>query len=287
LKIQGLFQAGHGGAKPWTCDPRRSACDDRSAVTENEGTMPEERILITGACGDLGQALVSVSLREGRRVHAVDRSAPDLEGLLSRFGDRVIAHPLDVTNEADVVALFDTFTRSGTVPDHCVLAAGIIGDLARFDQSSLANFQHVMNVNVVGTYLFVRGSLRAMRGRGTGSVVTIASIAGQSGSPGLAAYSASKHAVIGVTRSAARDCLGTSIRVNAVAPGFIQGRMMKGVDSARRQGANDMSELQAVRTIAGRYAKPEEIAEAVHMLTTPAASYMNGTCLTVDGGLLA
>jgi NAD(P)-dependent dehydrogenase (short-subunit alcohol dehydrogenase family) len=140
-----------------------------------------------------------------------------------------------------------------------------------------------MAVNLDGVYFCLRAELRAMIPAGRGSIVTVASSAGRMGVPGLAAYSASKHGVLGLTRSAALEVARTGVRVNAVCPGSVRTPMLAGFVG----GDQDALESMGRRAPMGRLAEPGEIAEAVLWLLSDAASYVTGAAIDPDGGVVA
>jgi NAD(P)-dependent dehydrogenase (short-subunit alcohol dehydrogenase family) len=138
-------------------------------------------------------------------------------------------------------------------------------------------------VNLDAVYFCLRAELRAMRAAGTGSIVNVASSAGRMGVPGLAAYSASKHGVIGLTKSAALEVARQGIRVNAVLPGSIRTPMLRGFVG----GDEATLEKMGRRAPMARLGEPEEIAEAIAWLLSDAAGFVTGNCLAPDGGVAA
>jgi NAD(P)-dependent dehydrogenase (short-subunit alcohol dehydrogenase family) len=151
-------------------------------------------------------------------------------------------------------------------------------------ETSDAEFERVMNVNLRGVWNCMKGELSQMMAQGSGAIVNCSSIGGLKGSKGRSAYSASKHAVIGLTRSAALDYADKGIRINAVCPGMVNTPMA--VLVTKNYDSEILRRMVAQEPI-GRFGEPEEIAAAVVWLCSPAASFMVGHAMAVDGGILA
>ena len=166
--------------------------------------------------------------------------------------------------------------------------AGIEGDIKPIPQYSLESFRRVLDVNVVGVFLGMKHVLPVMLKQNKGSIINTASIAGLMGSPHIAVYSASKHAVIGLTKSAAWECTGTGVRVNCVCPGLIDSRMLSTIFQARNGGNAPMPiEKMVDRIPARRLGQASEVASIVAFLASDEASYVSGSAYTVDGGRTA
>src|SRR4030081_2585793 len=194
--------------------------------------------VVTGAAGVIGTATMRLLAARGARNVAVDRKAAERQ---SAVKDRppsaqALAVPADVTSEDEVAdyvrAAVDQF---GTV-DVFYNNAGIEGDVAPITKYSLEMFRKVIDVNVVGVFLGLKHVLPVMLKQDKGSIINTASIAGLIGSPHIAVYSASKHAVIGLTKSAAWECAATGVRVNCVCPGQIDSRMLSAILQGRSGG---------------------------------------------------
>jgi NAD(P)-dependent dehydrogenase (short-subunit alcohol dehydrogenase family) len=166
--------------------------------------------------------------------------------------------------------------------------AGIEGDIAPITKYSLATFRKVLDVNVVGVFLGLKHVLPVMLKQNRGSIINTASIAGLIGSPDIAVYSASKHAVIGLTKSAALECAGSAVRVNCVCPGQIDSRMLSAIVEGRNPGNTPVPTERIVdRTPARRLGQASEVAAVVAFLASDDASYVSGSAYTVDGGRVA
>src|SRR5438270_509198 len=191
--------------------------------------------IVTGAAGVIGTATIRLLAERGARIVAVDRSERDLKAAVMALpaAAEALAITADVTSEDEVSqyvrAAVDKF---GTV-DIFYNNAGIEGEIAPITKYPLETFRRVLDVNVVGVFLGLKHVLPVMLKQNKGSIVNTASIAGLIGSPEVAAYSASKHAVIGLTKSAALECTTTGVRVNCVCPGLIDSRMLSAIIEGR------------------------------------------------------
>jgi NAD(P)-dependent dehydrogenase (short-subunit alcohol dehydrogenase family) len=194
----------------------------------------------------------------------------------------------DVTHEDEVAAYVRaTLDRFGTI-DVFYNNAGIEGDVRPITQYSVETFRRVLDVNVVGVFLGMKHVLPVMLRQNKGSIINTASIAGLIGSPEIAVYSASKHAVIGLTKSAAQECAATGVRVNCVCPGLIDSRMLSAIIAGRSPGNAPVPHERIVERIpARRLGLATEVASVVAFLASDEASYVSGSAYTVDGGRTA
>jgi len=194
----------------------------------------------------------------------------------------------DVTREEEVAeyvhAALDKF---GTI-DAFFNNAGVEGEVKPIQDYPLEAFRKVLDVNVVGVFLGMKHVLPVMLKQNKGSIINTASIAGLMGSPMIAVYSASKHAVIGLTKSAAWECTGTGVRVNCVCPGLIDSRMLSTILQGRNPGNEPPPNDKIVDRIpARRLGQASEVASIVAFLASDEASYVSGSAYTVDGGRIA
>jgi NAD(P)-dependent dehydrogenase (short-subunit alcohol dehydrogenase family) len=231
--------------------------------------------LVTGGGSGIGAATAALLRARGATVVAADIAA----------GDAVT--PLDVTDEAAVDALVDGIVAEHGRLDLAANVAGTPGVHAEVAESSTDVWRHTMAVNLDGAYFCVRAELRAMLATAPDAagraIVNVASSAARMGVPGLAAYSSSKHGLLGLTRSAAMEVARKGIRVNAVCPGTIRTPMLAGFVGGDEQALESMGR----RAPMGRLGDPAEIAEAIVWLLSDAASYVTGSSLDPDGGVSA
>ena len=246
--------------------------------------------VVTGAAGVIGRATTELLAERGARIVAVDRKREDLEDAIK--GLPASAEPLAVTadvSDEDEVADYvrATVDRFGTI-DVFYNNAGVEGEVRPITQYPLDTFRRVLDVNVVGVFLGMKHVLPVMLKQNKGSIINTASIAGLIGSPQIAVYSASKHAVIGLTRSAAWECTGTGVRVNCVCPGMIDSRMLSAILEGRNTGNAPVPQQKIVERIpARRLGQASEVASIVAFLASDEASYVSGSAYTVDGGRTA
>ncbi|CAE6827444.1 2-dehydro-3-deoxy-D-gluconate 5-dehydrogenase [Paraburkholderia aspalathi] len=235
------------------------------------------RVLVVGGVGDIGAAIVRAFLHSGCEVIAtgVDRAALSTSSL-GPHANLTVA-PLDVTSDAEIAEFIGNIDRL----DALVNCAGI---LARFDEFRLETFQRVLDVNLTGTFRMC-SACRPLLARGRdqpSSIVNIASTNAYAALPSIPAYCASKGGVVMLTKSLALAWAAEGIRVNAVAPGYVE----TSINAEGRKDAEHYSRI-AERIPRGYWAQPHDIAGSVVFLCTQVANYITGTVLAVDGGFLA
>ncbi|MBR0828325.1 SDR family oxidoreductase [Bradyrhizobium manausense] len=246
--------------------------------------------VVTGAAGFIGRATAKLLADRGARIVAVDRREADLKTAIVDLpaSAEALAIAADVTSEDEVKdyvrASVDRFGKIDVFYNN----AGIEGDVRKITDYPLESFRRVLDVNVIGVFLGMKHVLPVMLARNKGSIINTASIAGLLGTPEVAVYSASKHAVIGLTKSAAIECSGTGVRVNCVCPGLIESRMLSAIVNGRNGGKAPIpNEKLAERIPARRLGDPSEVASIVAFLASDEASYVSGSAYTVDGGRVA
>jgi NAD(P)-dependent dehydrogenase (short-subunit alcohol dehydrogenase family) len=246
--------------------------------------------VVTGAAGVIGTATIHLLAERGARIVAVDRNKQELAAAIADLPSsaQALAVTADVTDEDEVAdyvrAAVDKF---GTI-DVFYNNAGVEGEVKPITEYSLAAFRRVIDVNVVGVFLGLKHVLPVMLKQNSGSIINTASIAGLIGSPQIAVYSASKHAVIGLTKSVAWECTATAVRVNCVCPGLIDSRMLSAILQGRSGGNTPVVNDKIVERIpARRLGQASEVASIVAFLASDEASYVSGSAYTVDGGRTA
>ena len=244
--------------------------------------------VVTGAAGVIGAATVRLLAERGARIVAVDRRIQDLEAVIRDLpaSSEALAVAADVTVEDDVARYVSAATdRFGSI-EIFYNNAGIEGEVKPITDYALEAFRRVIDVNVIGVFLGLKHVLAVMLKQNAGSIINTAPIAGLLGSPHTAAYSASKHAVIGLTRSVAIECTGTGVRVNCVCPGLIESRMLGAIFEGR-YGSTATPPRAIERVPARRLGQADEVASIVAFLASDEASYVSGSAYTVDGGRTA
>ena len=247
--------------------------------------------LITGGGNGLGRATAAAFARQGAKVVVVDRDAAGAEataGIIRQNGGEAIAVTADVTRSEEVKAYVRTAIEAFGQIDCFFNNAGIEGKVAPTADYDEAVFDQVIDVNVKGVFLGLRHVLPEMIRRGRGAVVNTASVAGLVGTPGMPAYVASKHAVIGLTKTAAGEVARAGVRVNAVCPGPIDTRMIHAVESMLSPSdPGSVSSRYQANIPLGRYGTVEEVANLVLFLCSDLASNTTGGQFVVDGGRTA
>ncbi|WP_424140124.1 glucose 1-dehydrogenase [Roseomonas chloroacetimidivorans] len=242
-------------------------------------------VIVTGAGSGIGRAAALLFSREGGRVAVVDRDAAEAEATMAAIRDaagEAIAITADVSQGSNCAAMVErTMVAFGRL-DIAFNNAGIGSTGFNIPEEEEEIWDRIAAVNLKGVFLSMKHEIPAMRRGGGGVIVNTASVAGLVGEKGIATYSATKHGVVGMTRTAALDHIGENIRINAICPGGTLTPMV--ARSLQRPG---VAEQRMSRHPIGRFAKPEEIARAALFLASEDASFIVGHALAVDGGLTA
>ena len=248
--------------------------------------------LITGAAGGIGQAAARLFAEEGARVALVDLDEAALQQIVRSIGeDRVSYATADVTEPDQTQAYVQAAVDRWGGIDIYLANAGIEGTLSSIPDYPIDVFDRVMAVNVRGVFLGIKFVVPVMRQRGGGSIVITSSTAGIGGGPDMAAYTTSKHAVIGLMRTSAMEGAPLGIRVNTVNPAPIETRMMRSIEEMRVAALDDstitveqMKQSAASRIPLQRYGNPEEVARMMLFLASDDSSFCTGGVYMVDGG---
>jgi 3-oxoacyl-[acyl-carrier protein] reductase len=239
--------------------------------------LKDKRVLITGAAAGIGLATARRFFDEGARLLLCDLAPLSETGLATEFSERMDYVQADVSKAEGLAGLAAAFAAGGV--DVVVNNAGITRDKSALKMTD-AEWDLVLAVNLTAVFKVAQLCARAMKEQGRGGVIlNAASVVAHNGNFGQANYVATKAGVIGLTKTLARELGRAGIRVNAVAPGFIDTEMARKVPEANLAGLCE-------RTPLGRLGKPEEIAAAYAFLASDDGAFISGTCLNVDGGLV-
>jgi NAD(P)-dependent dehydrogenase (short-subunit alcohol dehydrogenase family) len=242
--------------------------------------------LVTGGTSGLGRAISLEFAKKGATVVICGRREKEgLEtlSLIQKEGAKGKFLLCDITNESDVKKLIESTILEFGRLDFAINNAGIIGNNSQITKYDTNEFQKVVDINLKGTFLCMKYQIPEMLKNHSGSIVNISSVSGLIGFPFNAPYSASKHAVIGLTKSASLEFSHKGIRINAICPGGIETDMLETIFSSTGkpdQAKANMTNLHSMR----RLAKPEEIAKSAVWLCTENASFITGVAIPVDGG---
>ena len=240
--------------------------------------------LVTGAASGMGLATARAFADAGSAVLLADFREDAVKAKAQKLviaGHKAIAVRCDVSDDAQVAAMVDrTVAEFGRI-DAAFNNAGVMAHIAATADSTREEWDRVIGINLRGVWSCMKYELRQMQRQGGGAIVNNASVGALSGNPGIGSYIASKHGVVGLTRTAALEYIKQGIRVNAVNPGLIDTQIARDVVSGDEQAYGEIAKNVPI----GRAGRPEEIASEVLWLCSPGASYVVGHALTVDGGM--
>ena len=250
--------------------------------------MNRKVAVLTGATGGIGRACARRLAAEGAAVVLVDLDPEALDQLAHDIGGETLCIPADVSDEQQARAyVHAALTRYGRI-DQAFLNAGIIGPAGLITDTAVEAFDRVMQVNVRGVWLGLNQLMPVMGQSGGGSIVITSSIAGLRGSARHAPYVASKHAVIGLMKSAAIEGAPQGIRVNAICPGAVDTRMMKAIETGANPDDPDRIRARIAAAVPQkRYADPDEVAAMMCFVAGAESAYCTGSVFTIDGGAMA
>lgn len=254
------------------------------------GQVAGKVALVTGGGSGIGRASAIALAREGAKTVIADvdvkggnESAQEIEAA----GGEALFVEADVSRSKEVEALMARAVERFGRLDCAVNNAGIQGEMNPTDECSEENWNRTIAVNLTGVWLCMKYEIARMRAQGSGAIVNVASNFGFVGSPGMPAYSAAKHGVLGLTKTAALEYAQSGIRVNAVCPDPVQTPLVDNMLIAQPDQAGEIMDSITRRLPAGRLGRPEEIAEAIVWLCSDRASFATGIAMPVDGGFVA
>jgi NAD(P)-dependent dehydrogenase (short-subunit alcohol dehydrogenase family) len=267
--------------RSWRQAGKPPSSGDTPALSRTD-PMSSQVVLITGALTGIGRATALAFARQGARLVVSGRrddAGQALAGELRGLGAEAEFVRADVREDAELGRLVDqAVARFGRL-DVAVNSAGTEGQPGPLTEQTAETYAATFDTNVLGTVLAMKHELRVMQAQGSGSIVNVSSTMGHKGAPGASIYTASKHAVEGLTKSAALEAAGFGVRVNAVAPGPVETAMLDRFTGSAERKAGLVAGVPFKRV-----GRPEEIAEAILFLASDAVAFMTGHILAVDGG---
>jgi NAD(P)-dependent dehydrogenase (short-subunit alcohol dehydrogenase family) len=240
--------------------------------------------IITGGSSGIGRATALAFAKKGAKIVIVDwHESPETMESLTDLGAEAIFIKCDVSKSADVKAMVKKTIATFGQLDYAFNNAGIEGDSAPTADCTEENWDKTIAINLKGIWLCMKHEIPEMLRQGKGTIVNCSSVAGLVGFEGLPAYVASKHGIIGLTKTAALEYAGQGIRMNTVCPGVIQTPMMDRLTGKKKEAIEQFTALEPV----GRMGQPEEIANTVVWMCSDEASFITGHAMVVDGGFVA
>ena len=251
--------------------------------------LESKTAIITGGAGGIGTEVGRLFAAEGANVLLVDLDETQLRAACDEIGsNRATYFVADVTSESDNKAMINVAVRRYGGLDCLVANAGTEGDVTPITDYDEKRFDHVLAVNVKGPFLGMKAAIPELEKRGGGSIIITSSVAGLQGAPMFSAYNASKHAAIGLMKSAAKECAEKKIRVNTVNPSQVETNMMRRIEEGVAPGSGEEIHEQMKSTIPlGRYAEANDVARLMLFLASDDSEFITGSVHTVDGGLSA
>jgi NAD(P)-dependent dehydrogenase (short-subunit alcohol dehydrogenase family) len=249
--------------------------------------MNDQKVaIVTGGSSGIGRATAIALAKQGVKISIAARRVKEGEEtvrLVKEAGSDGIFVRTNVANEDDVKSLVENTVKTYGRLDYAFNNAGVEQTMAPIVEQTVEEFDQIMNINVKGVWLSMKYEIPVMLKSGGGAIVNNSSVAGIIGFPQMAIYIASKHAVLGLTKSAALEYAKSAIRINAIAPGGVETEMANRVNENTPQWLETLTSMHPI----GRIADPEEIANAVVWLLSEKASFVVGHTLLVDGGVVS
>lgn len=260
------------------------------------GRLKDKIAIITGGSGGIGFASAKLFVKEGAKVLLVDINEEALKECTAEIGEGCSYDVADVSVEEQVNNYTKTAMDRYKKIDIVLLNAGIEGPVKPLIEYTVEEFDKLMGINLRGAWLGIKAAVPQMINTGGGSITLTSSIAGLRGSAGSGPYATSKHALIGLMRSAAIEYAAFGIRINTVHPGFVETRMMRSLEAGGSSLASQIGTTKTPEEVkqtiesmipVKKYAEPEEIANLFLFLSSDDAKYITGSCHLVDGGFTA
>ena len=243
--------------------------------------------MVTGGTGNVGKAAIKLFYEEGRKISAVGTNDEKLKKSQEEF-EGILTIRADVTKEEDAKRYVSGTVEKFGKLEIAFLNAGIVGPVNNIEDMLLEDFKKTMDINVDGVFLGMKYVIPEMKKNGGGSIINTSSVAGLGGSPGLSQYVASKHAVIGLTKSAAKEVGQFNIKVNSVHPSPVDNEMMRGIESGYdAENPETVKDAQTQMIPLGRYAVEEDVAKVVAFLASDDSAFVTGSQYRIDGGMMS
>ncbi len=250
--------------------------------------LEDKVAVITGGAGSLGMTAAELFLKEGSKVALVDKNPEQLSASLKKLSHlgEIVSIEADVTSEKGVESYVQRVMETWGKIDVFLNNAGILGKVSPLVEQTSQDFDLIMNINVKGVFLGLKYVLPIMKQQSTGSIINTSSTSGLAGSSGNSLYSASKHAVVGLTKTAALESAADGVRVNSIHPAPIDSQMMRSIEEElNREQPEKIKEKITARIPLGRYGEMNEVAGLILFLAGEDSKFITGGQYRIDGGM--